>query len=300
MMKKTFLAAALLLTSMMAQAQAFMKIAPTLKVGDVKTYVTENKKVQQSGTQTTNYETSFKVLKEMEEGFLIEVMQTKLDDKEASNAMERLAQLNSELLFNQPVRLVINKEGQPVGIANFPQLKQMLQTKLGFALNDLYDEKPELAKETPKDTLLQRISEAIEVDKILENYTQPGNVLCLNGKTIVIGYQEDFEIEGLKMKRTLMPSGGKTVMEMLTANLGPEEIKAMVMKEIEKADEATKKEAEAQIDQAIAAGQLYIKAGGKGTYVYGDDGWPTSISQDIDLDQAGQKMTEKEVTTLKQ
>ena len=74
----------------------------------------------------------------------------------------------------------------------------------------------------------------------------------------------------------------------------------MVMKQIEKADEATKKEAEAQIDQAIAAGQLYIKAGGKGTYVYGDDGWPTSISQDIDLDQAGQKMTEKEVTTLKQ
>jgi glutamate synthase domain-containing protein 1 len=124
--------------------------------------------------------------------------------------------------------------------------------------------------------------------------------LCLNGKTIVIGYQEDFEIEGLKMKRTLMPSGGKTVMEMLTANLGPEEIKAMVMKQIEKADEATKKEAEAQIDQAIAGGQLYIKAGGKGTYVYGDDGWPTSISQDIDLDQAGQKMTEKEVTTLKQ
>ena len=101
MMKKTFLAAALLLTSMMAQAQAFMKITPTLKVGDVKTYVTENKKVQQSGTQTTNYETSFKVLKEMEEGFLIEVMQTKLDDKEASSAMERLAQLNSELLSKQ-------------------------------------------------------------------------------------------------------------------------------------------------------------------------------------------------------
>ena len=300
-MKKTFLTAALLLTALMAQAQAFMKVTPTMKVGDVKTYTTESKMVQKDGTKTTKTDTRFSVIKEMPEGYIVEVLKTQPDDKKSADALERLQNIQSEIYYNQPIRLVVNKEGQPVGIASFPQLKQMLVQKFGFILNDLYNEKPELVQQAPKDTLLNRFAEALEVDDILEDFIQPGDVMCLNGKTIVIGFQEDFEMQGLKMKRTLMPAGGgKSVMEMLTSNMTPDDFKAVLMKQLEKADEATKKEAEAQIDQAIAGGQLYIKAGGKGTYVYGDDGWPTSISQDIDLDQAGQKMTEKEVTTLKQ
>ena len=299
-MKKTFLTAALLLTVALAQAQAFMKVTPTLKVGEVKTYVTESKTVTKDGTKTKKSEIRFSVLKEMAEGFIVEVLQTKEEDKKSEDAMERLASLDSELLLNQPVRLVISKEGLPVGIASFPQLKQMLTTKIGFVLNDLYTQKPEIAQQTPKDTLLNRIAEGIEVDKILKDYTTPGNVMSLNGKTIVIGFQENFDLDGIKMKRTLMPTGGgKSVMEMLTSDMTPEDFKALIMKQLEKADEASKKEAEAQIDEAIKSGLLSMKAGGKGTYNYGDDFWPTSITQDIDIEQAGEKVTINEVTTLK-
>lgn len=299
-MKKTFLTAALLLTVALAQAQAFMKVTPTLKVGEVKTYVTESKTVTKDGTKTKKSEIRFSVLKEMAEGFIVEVLQTKEEDKKSEDVMERLASLDSELLLNQPVRLVISKEGLPVGIASFPQLKQMLTTKIGFVLNDLYTQKPEIAQQTPKDTLLNRIAEGIEVDKILKDYTTPGNVMSLNGKTIVIGFQENFDLDGIKMKRTLMPTGGgKSVMEMLTSDMTPEDFKALIMKQLEKADEASKKEAEAQIDEAIKSGLLSIKAGGKGTYNYGDDFWPTSITQDIDIEQAGEKVTINEVTTLK-
>ncbi len=300
-MKKTFLTAALLLTVALAQAQAFMKVTPTLKVGEVKTYVTESKTVTKDGTKTKKSEIRFSVLKEMAEGFIVEVLQTKEEDKKSEDVMERLASLDSELLLNQPVRLVISKEGLPVGIASFPQLKQMLTTKIGFVLNDLYTQKPEIAQQTPKDTLLNRIAEGIEVDKILKDYTTPGNVMSLNGKTIVIGFQENFDLDGIKMKRTLMPTGGgKSVMEMLTSDMTPEDFKALIMKQLEKADEASKKEAEAQIDEAIKSGLLSMKAGGKGTYNYGDDFWPTSITQDIDIEQAGEKVTINEVTTLKQ
>jgi hypothetical protein len=299
-MKKTFLTAALLLTAALAQAQAFMKVTPTLKVGEVKTYVTESKTVTKDGTKTKKSEIRFSVLKEMAEGFIVEVLQTKEEDKKSEDVMERLASLDSELLLNQPVRLVISKEGLPVGIASFPQLKQMLTTKIGFVLNDLYTQKPEIAQQTPKDTLLNRIAEGIEVDKILKDYTTPGNVMSLNGKTIVIGFQENFDLDGIKMKRTLMPTGGgKSVMEMLTSDMTPEDFKALIMKQLEKADEASKKEAEAQIDEAIKSGLLSMKAGGKGTYNYGDDFWPTSITQDIDIEQAGEKVTINEVTTLK-
>lgn len=301
MMKKTFLTAALLLTVLMAQAQAFMKVTPTMKVGDVKNYTTETKMVQKDGTKTTKTDTRFSVIKEMPEGFIVEVLRTKGEDKKPADALERLQNIQSELYYNQPIRLVINKEGQPVGIASFPQLKQMLIQKLGFILNDLYNEKPEIAQQAPKDTLLSRFGDALEVDDILEDFTQPGDVMCLNGKTIVIGFQEDFEMEGIKMRRTLMPAGGgKSVMEMLTSNMTPEDFKATLMKQLEKADEATKKEAEAQIDEAIKSGLLNMKAGGKGTYNYGDDFWPTSITQDIDIEQAGEKVTINEVTTLKQ
>lgn len=300
-MKKTFLTAALLLTVALAQAQAFMKVTPTLKVGEVKTYVTESKTVTKDGTKTKKSEIRFSVLKEMAEGFIVEVLQTKEEDKKSEDVMERLASLDSELLLNQPVRLVISKEGLPVGIASFPQLKQMLTTKIGFVLNDLYTQKPEIAQQTPKDTLLNRIAEGIEVDKILKDYTTPGNVMSLNGKTIVIGFQENFDLDGIKMKRTLMPTGGgKSVMEMLTSDMTPEDFKALIMKQLEKADEASKKEAEAQIDEAIKSGLLSMKAGGKGTYNYGDDFWPTSITQDIDIEQAGEKVTINEVITLKQ
>lgn len=299
-MKKTFLTAALLLTVALAQAQAFMKVTPTLKVGEVKTYVTESKTVTKDGTKTKKSEIRFSVLKEMAEGFIVEVLQTKEEDKKSEDVMERLASLDSELLLNQPVRLVISKEGLPVGIASFPQLKQMLTTKIGFVLNDLYTQKPEIAQQTPKDTLLNRIAEGIEVDKILKDYTTPGNVMSLNGKTIVIGFQENFDLDGIKMKRTLMPTGGgKSVMEMLTSDMTPEDFKALIMKQLEKADEASRKEAEAQIDEAIKSGLLSMKAGGKGTYNYGDDFWPTSITQDIDIEQAGEKVTINEVTTLK-
>lgn len=300
-MKKTILTAALLLTVALAQAQAFMKVTPTLKVGEVKTYVTESKTVTKDGTKTKKSEIRFSVLKEMAEGFIVEVLQTKEEDKKSEDVMERLASLDSELLLNQPVRLVISKEGLPVGIASFPQLKQMLTTKIGFVLNDLYTQKPEIAQQTPKDTLLNRIAEGIEVDKILKDYTTPGNVMSLNGKTIVIGFQENFDLDGIKMKRTLMPTGGgKSVMEMLTSDMTPEDFKALIMKQLEKADEASKKEAEAQIDEAIKSGLLSMKAGGKGTYNYGDDFWPTSITQDIDIEQAGEKVTINEVITLKQ
>lgn len=300
MMKKTFLTAALLITALMAQAQAFMKVTPTMKVGDVKTYATESKIVQKDGTKTTKTETRFSVIKEMPEGYIVEVLKTQAEDKKNTDALERLQNIQTELFYNQPVRLVINKEGQPVGIASFPQLKQMLVQKFGFILNELISQKPEIEQQAPKDTLLNRFAEALEVDDILEDYTQPGDVMCLNGKTIVIGFQEDFELQGIKMKRTLMPAGGgKTVMEMLTSNMTPADFKASLMKQLENADEATKKEAEAQIDQAIESGLLNMKAGGKGTYTYGDDFWPTSITQDIDIEQAGEKVTVNEVTTLK-
>lgn len=118
-MKKTFLTAALLLTALMAQAQAFMKVTPTMKVGDVKTYTTESKMVQKDGTKTTKTDTRFSVIKEMPEGYIVEVLKTQPDDKKSADALERLQNIQSEIYYNQPIRLVVNKEGQPVGIASF-------------------------------------------------------------------------------------------------------------------------------------------------------------------------------------
>ena len=273
-MKKLFFVSVLLTIAFAAQAQ--LKIAPKMEKGTVKTYVnTVTTSIPMQGDVTVTSETNYSVVDATADGYLIDVETINVKvDADADNITGKLLAATEELQKGTVIHLSTDKDGKPVRVLNADELKKIIEQNANALIDKLMADIPQLAESAPKDVLKNQMLSSFTEETILRGLEE--SPLALNGKSIITGAQEEYVTkDGLKMKRMYFVNG-QNIIANSTLNMDKDEMKALIIKQIE---ERAPEQAE--------------------TYDLQADGWIKSMTTEATTETMGQKIEVKGTLTMK-
>lgn len=121
-MKKMILMSTLLLMACMVQAQ-IVKVSPTLKKGDVKTYLATSN-IKASGQDlTVTINTTYTVTEVTADGYVIDVLNSNMKVNNAESAVSRMLVAATEMVNEVNFKLITDKSGQVKSIKNYEEVK---------------------------------------------------------------------------------------------------------------------------------------------------------------------------------
>lgn len=298
-MKKFLFLSTMLLVALMAQAQS-LKVCPKMKKGDVKTYVTVTQ-TNAAGTEVKLTETAtYTVTEETAAGYVIDVVVNNCTtDAAADNLMGRLLTASSEMMKGVTLRLTTDKDGQIVGIKNFDEVKKATQERAGLFFDELLKSAPQMADVMPKEVLMKQVAGQLTEGYMVNAAKLSNSPLALNGKTVVIGAQDEYtNDQGMKMKRMYFLAGNNKVTTTSTMNMSKEEMKQLI---IDKVSEMAPDQADMvkqNIDMVMASGMMKLEATEKANYELDANGWVKSITVENETNSMGQKVKINATVTL--
>lgn len=298
-MKKTFFVG--LMLAMVLGAQAQLKVAPKMQMGDMKSYTTTSVvDIPGQGVVTLNIDNTFSVSEVLADGFVVKMETTKVtSDAQASNVAGQILAAAQEMLMGVDVCMATNNEGKPLRITNYAAIKQDVDKKADVFVDKLLKAVPQLEQVLSKDVLKQQITENTTEDKLLKSLQGATSPLLLNGKTIMTGAQEEYTNEqGIKMKRMYFVNG-KNVTTNSSMNMTKEETKQLIIEQVSKIMPEQAEMIKQNIDQVMATGMVNISMKETATYELQDDSWVKSIKAETINESMGQKMTINTTTTMK-
>ena len=298
-MKKLFLVSLALITLTAAQAQ--LKVIPTLKKGLEKVY--ESKATMTlPGQSAINIatDTKYTVSDATADGYVIDMVTTSFtSDAAASNIAAQILSAAQEMIKDVKISVATDKNGKPVKIVNYAELSKQLDERSKQMVNKIYELIPQAKSVLPEETLKQQFMESLSENALFQSVTGNSSPLLLFGKTIMTGAQEEFVNEqGLNMKRMYFVNG-KDVTTNATLNMSKEQIKKLIITQLEKTMPEQADAVKGQIDQLIESGMLKIDAKETTTFKLQDDFWPATWTTEVSTETAGQKTATKVTTTLK-
>ena len=298
-MKKLFLVSLALITMTAAQAQ--LKVIPTLKKGMEKVYETKAS-MTLPGQSPVNIatETKYTVSEATADGYVVDVMTTSFSsDAAASNIAAQILSAAQEMVKDVNIRVATDKNGKLTKIANYAELSKQLDERSKLMINKIYELIPQAKSAIPEETLKQQFMESLTEDALFKSLSGNSSPLLLFGKTIMTGAQEEFvNDQGLNMKRMYFVNG-KDVTTNATLNMSKEQIKKLIIEQVEKTMPAQADAIKGQIDQLMESGMLKIECKETTTFKLQDDFWPGSWTTEVSTESAGQQMVTKTTTTLK-
>ena len=296
-MKRLFFVSVLLTVAFAAQAQ--LKIAPKMEKGTVKTYVnTVTTSIPMQGDVTVTSETNYSVVDATADGYLIDVETINVKvDADADNITGKLLAATEELQKGTVIHLSTDKDGKPVRVLNADELKKIIEQNANALIDKLMADIPQLAESAPKDVLKNQMLSSFTEETILRGLEE--SPLALNGKSIITGAQEEYLTkDGLKMKRMYFVNG-QNIIANSTLNMDKEEMKALVIKQIEERAPEQAEMVKENIDQILSSGILKIDMKQKDTYDLQADGWIKSMTTEATTETMGQKIEVKGTLTMK-
>ena len=296
-MKRLFFVSVLLTVAFAAQAQ--LKIAPKMEKGTVKTYVnTVTTSIPMQGDVTVTSETNYSVVDATADGYLIDVETINVKvDADADNITGKLLAATEELQKGTVIHLSTDKDGKPVRVLNADELKKIIEQNANALIDKLMADIPQLAESAPKDVLKNQMLSSFTEETILRGLEE--SPLALNGKSIITGAQEEYVTkDGLKMKRIYFVNG-QNIIANSTLNMDKEEMKALIIKQIEERAPEQAEMVKENIDQILSSGMLKIDMKQKDTYDLQADGWIKSMTTEATTETMGQKIEVKGTLTIK-
>ena len=296
-MKRLFFVSVLLTVAFAAQAQ--LKIAPKMEKGTVKTYVnTVTTSIPMQGDVTVTSETNYSVVDATADGYFIDVETINVKvDADADNITGKLLAATEELQKGTVIHLSTDKDGKPVRVLNADELKKIIEQNANALIDKLMADIPQLAESAPKDVLKNQMLSSFTEETILRGFEE--SPLALNGKSIITGAQEEYVTkDGLKMKRIYFVNG-QNIIANSTLNMDKEEMKALIIKQIEERAPEQAEMVKENIDQILSSGMLKIDMKQKDTYDLQADGWIKSMTTEATTETMGQKIEVKGTLTMK-
>lgn len=295
-MKKILLASALLLTALVAGAQT--KIAPQMQKGMKKVYVAEtttNIAGQKSITMTV--ETQYSVAEVTADGYVMDVTVTDVQtDADQKDLMGRVVSLSLEMLKNVKTSLATDKDGKVTKILNFEDVKSGAKKFIDKTLEEV-PAIPGFSTDMLEDQIMGQLTEKAITQQMQMN----SSPFALNGKTITTGMQDEYlNHQGVKMMRTYSIGEDGTIEAASAIDMKPEEMKQMIIDQVEKLMPAQAEMIKQNIDAVVNSGMLKFKMDVKDVYNFQADGWASSITSEANSDMMGQKTTIKTTVRLKQ
>lgn len=298
-MKKLFLVSMMLTMVMAAQAQ--LKVAPQMQKGDQKCYeVTIVTDIPGQGSFTINEEMAYSVTDATATGYVVKMETTKMtSDVKAENIAGQIVAAAQEVMINIPLLIATDKAGKPLGINNYAEISKKIDTQSDVLIEKMFKAIPQLSTALPKNALKQQILTSLSEEALLKTIQWSVNPMALNGKTIMTGAQEEYiNDQGIKMKRMYFVNG-RNVTVSGSANMSKEELKKLIIEQVEKMMPEQAEMVKQNIDQLIESGMLKLDMKETGSYEYQEDGWVKTIKSENVTENMGQKVTVNTTVTLK-
>ena len=158
---------------------------------------------------------------------------------------------------------------------------------------------PQLSSAVSKEDLMKQVVETFTPESLLKSFQESTSPFTLNGKTITTGAQEEYvSKDGMKMKRMYFVQG-KNIVANSTLNMTKDEMKEMIIKQVEKSAPEQAAMVKENIDQLMSSGMLKMDMKETATYELQDDGWVKSIKGESTTESMGQKIVKTSTITLK-
>ncbi len=298
-MKKLFLVSMMLTMVMAAQAQ--LKVAPQMQKGDQKNYeVTIVTDIPGQGSFTINEEMAYSVTDATATGYVVKMETTKMtSDVKAENIAGQIVAAAQEVMINIPLLIATDQAGKPLGINNYAEISKKIDTQSDVLIEKMFKAIPQLSMALPKNALKQQILTSLSEEALLKAIQWSVNPMALNGKTIMTGAQEEYiNDQGIKMKRMYFVNG-RNVTVSGSANMSKEELKKLIIEQVEKMMPEQAEMVKQNIDQLIESGMLKLDMKETGSYEYQEDGWVKTIKSENVTENMGQKVTVNTTVTLK-
>lgn len=299
-MKKILFLSLLLTVAFAAQAQ--LKIVPKMQKGDVKNYiiVATNSIPMQGDTKITSG-SKYTVVDATADGYVLDVETLEVQvESDANNVTGKLLAAAEEMQKGVVIRVTTDKDGKPTKVLNLDELRPKMEKAADSAIDKLVADIPQLSQVIPdKSVLKNQFKECFTEETILRGLQESTSPLALNGKTIITGAQEEYTSkDGLKMKRMYFVNG-QNIIANSTLNMSKDEMKALLIKQVELRAPEQAQMVKDNIDQILDSGMLKIDMTQKDTYELQADGWPKSIVTENTTDMMGQQVITKTSITLK-
>ena len=298
-MKKVILLSVMLVASMAISAQT--KIVPQMKKGLKKVYAT-TATVSVGGQKDVKMssETKYTVTEANADGYVVDMMVTSFaTDADVNDVAGQMISATQEMMKDVNVRLQTNKDGQVVSIKNYAEVKKQIDAFGAKIVDKLMESVPQLSQVMSKDALKQQIQESVNEQALIRSLKEADGVLMLNGKTPMTGAQEEYVNEkGVKMKRMYFVNG-KSIVTNGSANITKDELKAMIIEQVEKTMPAQAEIVKQNIDQLLSSGMLKVDIKETSTYEMGDDSWVKSVKTESNSEFVGTKTVVKSETVCK-
>ena len=290
-MKRFFLMSTLLLATMLVCAQT--KIAPNMKKGMKKVYVTEAKISAPSKPVTTiSTETVYEVVDATADGYVLDVYVTDVKS-DAKDAESRIYSIATEMLKDVHTQYATDKDGKVTKILNAEEGKK----RINEMLDNVLAEAPQLDK-TKLSEIKKQLTGEINDQSLLESVQISTSPLTLNGKTISTGTEEEYNTgEGIKMKRTYTVAGKSKIKSNSIINMNADDMKEMVSELVEKLVPNQSSNLMDMFGSMI--GNLKIDASENATYTFQKDGWIKSITSESSYSSMGVSFKMNTKVTLK-
>ncbi len=298
-MKKIFLVSMMLTMVMAVQAQ--LKVAPQMQKGDQKNYeVTIVTDIPGQGSFTINEEMAYSVTDATATGYVVKMETTKMtSDVKAENIAGQIVAAAQEVMINIPLLIATDQAGKPLGINNYAEISKKIDTQSDVLIEKMFKAIPQLSMALPKNALKQQILTSLSEEALLKTIQWSVNPMALNGKTIMTGAQEEYiNDQGIKMKRMYFVNG-RNVTVSGSANMSKEELKKLIIEQVEKMMPEQAEMVKQNIDQLIESGMLKLDMKETGSYEYQEDGWVKTIKSENVTENMGQKVTVNTTVTLK-
>ena len=298
-MKKVILLSVMLVASMAISAQT--KIVPQMKKGLKKVYAT-TATVSVGGQKDVKMssETKYTVTEANADGYVVDMVVTSFaTDADVNDVAGQMISATQEMMKDVNVRLQTNMDGQVVGIKNYAEVKKQIDAFGAKIVDKLMESVPQLSQVMSKDALKQQIQESVNEQALIRSLKEADGVLMLNGKTPMTGAQEEYVNEkGVKMKRMYFVNG-KSIVTNGSANITKDELKAMIIEQVEKTMPAQAEIVKQNIDQLLSSGMLKVDIKETSTYEMGDDSWVKSVKTESNSEFVGTKTVVKSETVCK-
>ena len=298
-MKKLMMVGLLLTAAIALQAQ--MKVAPKMQKGAVKTYVGQSTvSIPMQGDVKVSDETKYTVVDATVDGYVIDLETVNVQAEcDANNIAGKLLVAAQETMKGIVFRIGLDKDGKIQKLLNSDEVQPKLTKGLESIVDQLLKDIPQLSAEVSKDDLMKQIVESITPDALLETFQEATSPFSLNGKTIITGAQEEYvSKDGMKMKRMYFVQG-KNIVANSTLNMTKDEMKEMIIKQVEKSAPDQAAMVKENIDQIMSSGMLKMDMKETATYELQDDGWVKSIKGESTTESMGQKIVKTSTVTLK-
>ena len=287
------------MASMAISAQT--KIVPQMKKGLKKVYAT-TATVSVGGQKDVKMssETKYTVTEANADGYVVDMVVTSFaTDADVNDVAGQMISATQEMMKDVNVRLQTNKDGQVVGIKNYAEVKKQIDAFGAKIVDKLMESVPQLSEVMSKDALKQQIQESVNEQALIRSLKEADGVLMLNGKTPMTGAQEEYVNEkGVKMKRMYFVNG-KSIVTNGSANITKDELKAMIIEQVEKTMPAQAEIVKQNIDQLLSSGMLKVDIKETSTYEMGDDSWVKSVKTESNSEFVGTKTVVKSETVCK-